>query len=112
MRVPYFHNSTAYEYPQCPNNGLKEIVDDYRSLFRTTPGATEIACHYIPMTGPLCEYPPRQIPAHYRQEVEKQIDTMLNQRIIEESSSPMAPPVFVPKKSGEILMCVDYQELN
>ena len=66
-----------YEYPQCPNNGLKEIVGDYRSLFRTTPGATEIACHYIPTTGTPVRVPPRRIPAHYRQEVEKQIDKML-----------------------------------
>ncbi len=38
---------------------------------------------------------------------------MLRQGIIEESSSPwMAPAVFVPKKTGEIRICIDYRELS
>ena len=57
--------------------------------------------------------PPRWIPAHYRETVEKQIYQMLEQGVIEESCSPwMAPVVFVPKKSGEICLCIDYRELN
>lgn len=44
-------------------------------------------------------------------EVQKQLEEMLDQGIIEESSSPwMAPAVYVRKKSGELRMCVDYRE--
>ena len=53
------------------------------------------------------------IPVHYREEVETQIQQMLDQGIIEESSSPwMTPAVFVNKKSGELRICIDYRELN
>ena len=38
---------------------------------------------------------------------------MLEEGVIEEFSSPwMAPAVFVQKKTGDIRICVDYQELN
>ena len=38
---------------------------------------------------------------------------MLTQGVIKESNSPwMAPTVFVPKKSGELRICVDYRALN
>ena len=38
---------------------------------------------------------------------------MLDEGIIEESSSPwMAPAVFTYKKNGDIRLCVDYRELN
>ena len=56
---------------------------------------------------------PRIASQHIIGRNEKQINTMLEQGIIEESSNPwMAPAVFVPKKSGEIRMCIDYRELN
>jgi len=65
------------------------------------------------MSGSPVKVPPRHIPAHYKEEVEKQIQHMLDNHIIEESSSPwMSPTVFVKKKTGEIRLCVDYRELN
>ena len=57
--------------------------------------------------------PPRRIPAHFQDEVRKQLDDMLSNGIIEESNSPwMAPAVFARKTSGELRLCVDYRALN
>ena len=57
--------------------------------------------------------PPRCIPVHYRTKVCQQIQTMVDKGIIRHSKSPwMAPAVFVPKKSGQVPICIDYRELN
>ena len=57
--------------------------------------------------------PPQSVPAHFHNEVERQIDHMLKQGVIEESSSSwMAPAVFIPKKFGGLRICIDYRELN
>ena len=38
---------------------------------------------------------------------------MLDEGVIRHSKSPwMAPAVFVPKKSGQLWICIDYRELN
>ena len=70
-------------------------------------------CHYIPTKDPPICVPPRCIPGHYQDEVIQQLELMLSQGVIKESSSPwMAPTVFVLKKSGELRICVDYRALN
>ena len=64
------------------------------------PGKAEGTYHNIPTSGCPVKVPPRHIPA---QEVEKQIQIMLDNHIIEPSSSPwMSPAVFVRKKTGDI----------
>ena len=111
--IPLFVGPVTYELPDFEDQSYKAVVDEYKSLFRTTPGETSGAYHHIPTSGPPAKIPPRRIPAHYRAEVKKQIEEMLQKDIIEPSSSPwMAPLVCVPKKSGGVRLCVDYRELN
>ena len=112
--VPNFGNLMAsFNLPECPRPELRTVVDEFKTLLRTLPGKTDNADHYIPTTGPPLRVPPRRIPEQYRPKVEGQIKSMLQQGIIEKSSSPwMAPAVYVEKKSGDIRLCVDYQELN
>lgn len=111
--VPTYAIAPTYDLPECHNPLLATLLETYKHLFLTTPGKTNAAEHFIPTTGNPVKIPPRRIPVNYRAEVEQQLTTMLQQGVIEVSSSPwMAPAVFVRKKNGEIRMCVDYRELN
>ena len=111
--VPIFTASPTYEMPACNDPHLSSLMNVHRDLFRTIPGKTMVTEHFIPTNGNPVKVPPRRIPVNYRDEVQRQINTMLEQGIIEPSSSPwMAPAVFVRKKNGEIRLFVDYRELN
>ena len=89
------------------------MADKYWDLFRTKPGVTEAVYHFISTTGNTVKVPTGCVPVHYREGIDHQIQTMLDEGIIEESHSPwMAPAVFVPKKSGDLRLCIDYRELN
>ena len=78
-------------------------TDINKEIFRTSPGRTAVAHHYIPTAGTPTRVLPRRIPAHFKVEVLRQLQVMLDQGIIEESNSPwMAPTVFVRKKTGDL----------
>ena len=52
-------------------------------------------------------------PFAVRHEIAVQLQRMLEQRVIQPSSSPWASPiVLVRKKDGSLRFCVDYQSLN
>ena len=56
---------------------------------------------------------PRRVPFALRSKVEKMINQMLQQSVIEPSKSPWASPiVLVSKKDGSTRFCVDYRKLN
>ena len=111
--IPWFKQEDLVELPHSANNVLQQLLNQYQQLFRCSPGKTSLAKHYIPTQGPPARIPPCRIPAHYKAQVEEQIQDMLAKKIIQESSSSwLAPVVIVPKKSGDIQLCVDYRQLN
>ena len=89
------------------------MLKQHKDLFSTTPGHTKLAEDFIPTTGTPAKIPPRRILANCRAEVEEQIQTILKEGIIEESSSTwMSPAIFVCKKNGDFRICVNYRVLN
>ena len=56
---------------------------------------------------------PRRIPPAHRQETKHLLKDMLNNNIIQPSSSPWASPVvLVRKKDGSLTFCIDYRKVN
>jgi len=84
------------------------------SLTNEDMGRTNTMKHTIPTTT---EYPIRQqarrIPPFKREEVDKLLQDMLKQDVIQPSTSPWASPIIlVQKKDGSVRFCVDYRKLN
>jgi len=103
----YKFHIPIHKLPLCPIPLLSSLLEEYKDLFRTALSQTDIPVHFIPTSGPPVKMPPRRIPANYQTEVKKQLQAMLEEGIIEESSSPwMAPAICTSKKNGDIrLLC-------
>lgn len=56
--IPDFGAPEQYELPVFTNKIFLPIVDQYRSIFCSTPGTTLAACHNIPTKGPAIRVPP------------------------------------------------------
>ena len=57
--------------------------------------------------------PPRRLPFHKRDVVQKELESMLASDLIKPSSSPWSAPVaLVKKKDGSERFCIDYRKLH
>lgn len=100
--------------------GLKELLQDYRSLFNDRPHGTAaigLMEHTIDLTDadvkPVKQYPYRVSPAR-GEEQKTFVQEMLEQEVIRVSDgSPWASPVVcVPKSDGTTRFCIDFRRLN
>lgn len=78
--IPTFGESqhVSYGLPAHTVPALDPLVHDFEYLLVTRPGSTNLDEHFIPTSGNPVKIPPRHIPAHYRVEVEKQLQSMLD----------------------------------
>ena len=93
---------------------LEELIGQFSSIFSNIPGCTDVISHKIrvntlnPVRSKI--YP---IPLNLKQDFEKEVDTLLEQKIIQPSSSPYcSPPILVTKPEGGKRMAVDYRSVN
>ena len=96
---------------------LKRILRSYADCFSRAEfdlGHTDVVRHCID-TGN--QRPIKQVlrrhPVHHNEEIDRQIDEMLKQDVIERSNSPWSSNVVIVKKKDHTLrMCIDYRRLN
>src|SRR5207248_5246400 len=84
------------------------------SLHEYDLGRTAVTKHAIDTGGyrPI-KQPLRRHPFVHVAEIDRQVKDMLDQDVIEPSSSPWASDVVIVKqKDGSLRFCIDYRKLN
>ncbi|GKD84918.1 putative reverse transcriptase domain-containing protein, partial [Tanacetum coccineum] len=94
------------------------IVRDFPKVFpEDLPGLpptqqVEFQIDLVPGAAPIARAPYRLAPSEMK-ELSEQLKELSDKGFIRPSSSPWGAPVlFVKKKDGSFLMCIDYRELN
>lgn len=110
-------DNNASELSQNEADRFYRLLMDYEDVFAVSNsdlGRTTRLKHTID-TGnahPIRQ-PVRRIAPPQRDEVKRLVETMLNDDVIQPSSSPWASPVvLVRKKDGSARFCVDYRKVN
>ena len=105
---------TAPDLPDSHRHELTQLLAQFTSILRETPGRTTLTEHTIPLQDPKpIQQAPYRIPRAYQSEVMQELKEMLAHGIIEPSTSTWASPiVVVKKKDGSARICIDYRKLN
>ena len=91
---------------------LIDIYNKYRSVFSDSPGkAKNFMCEFHDSVQfNRKSYP---IAQSLKEAVRKEIQRMIDNDIIERSSSPYTSPIVaIPEKDGQVRLCLDAREIN
>ena len=97
------------ESPLYNKEDMKEILRRYASTFSDKPGCMDVVKTTIDVgdAQPIAQRPYR-VPDKMKTQVEEQIRNLLEEGVIEESTSYWASPVVpVLKPNGSIRICID-----
>ncbi|GBG88232.1 hypothetical protein CBR_g46799 [Chara braunii] len=106
----------AQEKDSSTDPTIAELLEEFKDLTESPTGVVsrpiqhriEIEPGSRTPKGAVYRMSPREL-----EELRKQLDELLEKGWIRPSSSPFGAPVlFVPKKEGELRMCIDYRGLN
>ena len=93
---------------------IDSVIAEFVDVFSLTPGCTNTLEHDIEVnTTEHIKSKVYPIPIHLKPHFEDEVDQLLEQGIIQLSSSPHSSPVVMVKKSdGSYRMAIDYRAVN
>ena len=100
--------------PSVQRKELAEVITQYREVFPDVPSKTTLIEHDVDVgdSAPIKQHPYRVSPMK-KELLDKEVQYMLKNDIIEESQSNWSSPcILVPKHDGGFRFCTDFRKVN
>ena len=100
--------------PLVQRKELAEVITQYREVFPDVPSKTKLIEHDVDVgdSAPIKQHPYRVSPMK-KELLDKEVQYMLKNDIIEESQSDWSSPcILVPKHDGGFRFCTDFRKVN
>ena len=100
--------------PLVQRKELAEVIIQYREVFPDVPSKTNLIEHDVDVgdSAPIKQHPYRVSPMK-KELLDKEVQYMLKNDIIEESQSNWSSPcILVPKHDGGFRFCTDFRKVN
>ena len=100
--------------PSVPREELAEVINQYRKIFPNVPSKTNLIEHDVDVgdSTTIKQHPYRVSPMK-KELLDKEVQYMLKNDIIEESQSNWSSPcILVPKHDGGFLFCTVFRKVN